>query len=83
MLPLGPGTFTHNTISVPTIVARTKADLIDEHTNLIGAGVSGVRGIVKGKGGQWEERRRDCSDTAHNLLKMCVSFLHSFLILMA
>ncbi|KAN0132274.1 dynein 1 light intermediate chain [Lactarius tabidus] len=45
MLPLGPGTFTHNIISVPTIVARTKADLIDEHTNLIGAGVSGVRGI--------------------------------------
>ncbi|KAI0065700.1 hypothetical protein BV25DRAFT_1879543 [Artomyces pyxidatus] len=56
ILPLGPGTFTHNTAGVPIIVACTKADLIDENNDLVGAGASGMGGMVKGKGGEWEER---------------------------
>lgn len=55
-LPLGPGTFTHNAAGVPIIVACTKADLIDENNDVIGAGTSGMGGMVKGKGGEWEER---------------------------
>ncbi|KAH9942577.1 dynein light intermediate chain-domain-containing protein [Amylocystis lapponica] len=56
LLPLGPGTLTHNTAGVPVIVACTKADLIDEGSDMIGAGNSGMGGMVKGKGGEWEER---------------------------
>ena len=55
LLPLGPGTFTHNSAGVPIIVACTKADLIDESNDLV-AGASGMGGMVKGKGGEWEER---------------------------
>lgn len=54
-LPLGPGTFTNNSAGVPIIVACTKADLIDEGNDLA-AGASGMGGMVKGKGGEWEER---------------------------
>lgn len=56
LLPLGPGTLTHNAGGVPIIVACTKADLIDEGNDVIGAGASGMGGMVKGKGGEWEER---------------------------
>ncbi|GBE79865.1 DLIC-domain-containing protein [Sparassis latifolia] len=56
LLPLGPGTFTHNTAGVPIIVACTKADLIDGTDDMIGAGTSGMGGMVKGKGEEWEER---------------------------
>ncbi|CCM00180.1 uncharacterized protein FIBRA_02208 [Fibroporia radiculosa] len=56
VLPLGPGTFTHNTAGVPIIVACTKADLIDENNDVLGAGTSGMGGMVKGKGDEWEER---------------------------
>ncbi|KAI6166245.1 dynein light intermediate chain-domain-containing protein [Pisolithus thermaeus] len=56
VLPLGPGTFTHNSAGVPIVVVCTKADLIDEGSNLIGPGTSGMGGMVKGKGGEWEER---------------------------
>lgn len=56
LLPLGPGTFTHNVAGVPVLVACTKADLIDEENDVIGAGTSGMGGMVKGKGGEWEER---------------------------
>ncbi|KAF9462076.1 dynein light intermediate chain-domain-containing protein [Collybia nuda] len=55
LLPLGPGTFTHNTAGVPIIVACTKADLIDEGNDMA-AGASGMGSMVKGKGGEWEER---------------------------
>ncbi|THH19895.1 hypothetical protein EW146_g1335 [Bondarzewia mesenterica] len=55
ILPLGPGTFTHNSAGVPIIVTCTKADLIDENNDLV-AGASGMGGMVKGKGGEWEER---------------------------
>ncbi|KZT05638.1 uncharacterized protein LAESUDRAFT_714862 [Laetiporus sulphureus 93-53] len=56
VLPLGPGTLTHNSTGVPVIVACTKADLIDENNNILGTGASGMGGMVKGKGGEWEER---------------------------
>ncbi|KAJ3860429.1 dynein light intermediate chain-domain-containing protein [Lentinula novae-zelandiae] len=44
VLPLGPGTLTHNAAGVPISV--------DEGTANIGLG----GGMVKGKGGEWEER---------------------------
>lgn len=56
ILPLGPGTFTHNAAGVPIIVVCTKADLIDDNNDLVGAGASGMGGMVKGKGDEWEER---------------------------
>jgi hypothetical protein len=55
LLPLGPGTLTHNPAGVPIIVACTKADLIDEGSDLA-PGASGMGGMVRGKGGEWEER---------------------------
>ncbi|KAJ7119485.1 dynein light intermediate chain-domain-containing protein [Mycena epipterygia] len=45
LLPLGSGTLTHNSAGVPIIVACTKADLIDEGSDL-----------AAGAGGEWEER---------------------------
>ncbi|KAI9574289.1 dynein light intermediate chain-domain-containing protein [Boletus coccyginus] len=56
VLPLGPGTLTHNLSGVPIIVVCTKADLIDEGSDLVGAGASGMGAMVKGKGGEWEEQ---------------------------
>lgn len=56
ILPLGPGTFTHNAAGVPIIAVCTKADLIDDTNDLVGAGSSGMGGMVKGKGDEWEER---------------------------
>ncbi|OSD04587.1 DLIC-domain-containing protein [Trametes coccinea BRFM310] len=56
LLPLGPGTLTHNSAGVPIVVVCTKADLIDEGNDIIGSGPSGMGGMVKGKGGEWEER---------------------------
>lgn len=56
ILPLFPGTFTHNVAGVHIIVVSTKADLIDDNNDLFGAGVSGMGGMVKGKGDEWEER---------------------------
>ncbi|TFK43813.1 dynein light intermediate chain-domain-containing protein [Crucibulum laeve] len=55
LLPLGPGTFTHNSAGVPIIVTCTKADLIDDGNDMA-AGASGMGSMVKGKGGEWEER---------------------------
>lgn len=55
LLPLGTGSFTHNFSGIPIIIACTKADLIDEGGDLA-AGASGMGGMVKGKGGEWEER---------------------------
>src|SRR6266576_3369179 len=55
LLPLGSGILTHNSAGVPIIVVCAKADLIDEGHD-IAAGASGIGGMVKGKGGAWEER---------------------------
>ncbi|KAH9850830.1 DLIC-domain-containing protein [Lenzites betulinus] len=56
LLPLGPGTLTHNSAGVSIVVVCTKADLIDEGNDIIGTGTSGMGGMVKGNGGEWEER---------------------------
>lgn len=51
LLPLGPGTFTHNSTGVPIIVVCTKADLIDDGNDVV-AGTLGMGSMVKGKGGE-------------------------------
>ena len=83
---MGPGTFTHNTAGVPIIVACTKADLIDDNTDLVGAGASGMGGMVKGKGGEWEERTDGIMQILRTIcLKCAFALLHElphFLILM-
>lgn len=56
LLPLGPGTLTHNAAGVPIIVVCSKADQIDESNDVVGAGTAGMGGMVKGKGDDWEER---------------------------
>jgi dynein light intermediate chain 1 len=56
VLPLGPGTFTHNAAGVAIVVVCTKADLVNDSNDLVGAGASGMGGMVKGKEGEWEER---------------------------
>ncbi|KAI0796973.1 DLIC-domain-containing protein [Abortiporus biennis] len=56
LLPLGQGTLTQNSAGVPIIVVCSKADLINDENDIIGAGASGMGGMVKGKGGEWEER---------------------------
>jgi dynein light intermediate chain 1 len=55
-LPLPPGILTNNSAGVPIMVVCTKADLIDENTDIAGAGAGGMGGMVKSKGGEWEER---------------------------
>lgn len=55
LLPLGPGTLSHNSAGVPVIVVCTKADLIDEGNDMV-AGASGMGSMVKGKSSEWEER---------------------------
>ncbi|KXN92343.1 Cytoplasmic dynein 1 light intermediate chain 1 [Leucoagaricus sp. SymC.cos] len=55
ILPLGPGNLTHNAAGVPIIVVCSKADLIDEENDMV-PGATGMSGMVKGKGGEWEER---------------------------
>ncbi|EIW76376.1 hypothetical protein CONPUDRAFT_168928 [Coniophora puteana RWD-64-598 SS2] len=56
VLPLGAGTLTHNAAGVPVVVVCTKADLIDEESDGTGGVTGGMGGMVKGKGGEWEER---------------------------
>ncbi|KDQ08260.1 hypothetical protein BOTBODRAFT_118858 [Botryobasidium botryosum FD-172 SS1] len=53
LLPLGQGTLTHNSSGIPIIVVCTKADLIDDEEDTV---VGGGLGLLKGKGGEWEER---------------------------
>ncbi|KAG9103879.1 hypothetical protein FRC06_007276 [Ceratobasidium sp. 370] len=50
LLPLGPGTLTNNSAGLPIVVVCTKADQIDGTEDSVGLG------MVKGKGGEWEER---------------------------
>lgn len=56
LLPLGPGTLTHNSSGVPIIVVCTKADLVDDLSDNVVGGTSGMGGMVKGKGSEWEEQ---------------------------
>lgn len=65
VLPLGPGTLTQNPNGVSTIVVCTKADLIDEGNESNVGGSSGIGGMVKSKGGEWDER----TDTIMQILR--------------
>jgi dynein light intermediate chain 1 len=72
LLPLGPGTLTHNGSGIPIIIACTKADLIDEGGDLA-AGSSGMGGMVKGKGGEWEERTDGVMQILRTISLKCTS----------
>jgi len=65
LLPLGPGTFTHNQAGIPIIVVCTKADLIDEGRDPVTGGTTSM-GLVKGKGSEWEEQ----TDTVMQILRV-------------
>jgi len=73
VLPLGPGTLTHNSAGVPIVVVCTKADLIDEGSDLVGAGASGMGPMVKGKGGEWEEQTDGVMQVLRTVCLKCES----------
>ncbi|KAG8926656.1 hypothetical protein FRC02_008758 [Tulasnella sp. 418] len=54
LLPLSQGVLTHNTAGVPIMVVCTKTDLINEEQDAPGIGNN--LGIIRAKGGEWEER---------------------------
>lgn len=54
VLPLGQGILTHNLSGIPIVVVCTRADLIGDEGD--GVGATGMGGMVKGKGDEWEER---------------------------
>jgi hypothetical protein len=72
VLPLGPGTLTHNTAGIPIIVVCSKADLIDEENDMV-AGATGMGGMVKGKGGEWEERTDGVMQVLRTICLKCES----------
>ena len=76
LLPLGPGAFTHNSAGVPIIVACSKADLIDEGSDGIGAGASGMGGMVKGKSDDWEERTDGVMQVLRTICLKCAFNWH-------
>lgn len=78
ILPLGPGTLTHNAAGIPIIVVCSKADLIDEENDLV-AGATGMGGMVKGKGGEWEERTDGVMQVLRTICLKCRSSEHSLL----
>jgi dynein light intermediate chain 1 len=57
---------------VPIIVVCSKADLIDETSTLV-AGSSGMGGMVKGKGGEWEERTDGVMQVLRAICLKCTS----------
>lgn len=81
LLPLGPGTFTHNTAGIPIIITCTKADLIDEGSDLV-AGSSGMGGMVKGKGGEWEERTDGVMQILRTIALKCKRSSHKLTLLL-
>ena len=64
VLPLGPGTLTHNNGGVHMVVACTKADLIDDNSDATTVG-SIVGGMARNKGGDWDEK----TDTIMQILR--------------
>lgn len=72
LLPLGSGTLTHNPSGVPIVVVCTKSDLIDEGHDIVG-GAGGMGGMVKGKGGEWEERTDGVMQVLRTVCLKCVS----------
>ena len=77
LLPLGSGSFTHNSAGVPIIVACTKADMIDDSNDMV-AGTSGMGSMVKGKGGEWEERTDGVMQVLRTICLKCklISFMN-------
>lgn len=73
LLPLGPGILTHNMSGIPIIVLCTKADLIDESGDPVGGGTSGMGGMVKGKGGEWEEQTDSVMQVLRTICLKCKS----------
>ena len=73
-LPLPKGTFTSNTFGVPIIVVCTKADLIDDNSDIAG-GAGGMGGMVKSKGGEWEERTDGVMQVLRTICLKCKSTL--------
>jgi len=73
VLPLGPGTLTHNLSGVPIIVVCAKADLIDEGSDLVGAPAPGMGAMVKGKGGEWEEQTDGIMQVLRTICLKCKS----------
>lgn len=71
LLPLGQGTFTHNSAGIPIIVTCSKADLIDDE---IDAGI----GIAKGKGGEWEERTDAVMQVLRTICLKCEELAYCF-----
>ena len=75
-LPLPKGSFTSNTTGVPIIVVCTKADLIDDNSDMAG-GTGGMGGMVKSKGGEWEERTDGVMQVLRTICLKC-TLRHSF-----
>jgi dynein light intermediate chain 1, cytosolic len=70
LLPLGPGSLTRNSSGASIIVVCTKADLIDgDHE-----GVPGIGGMVKGKGGEWEEKTDAVMQILRTICLSCMSY---------
>jgi dynein light intermediate chain 1 len=72
-LPLPQGTFTSNTAGVPIVVVCTKADLIDDNSDIAGVGAGGMGGMVKSKGGEWEERTDGVMQVLRTVCLKCKS----------
>lgn len=79
LLPLSPGTLTHNAAGVPIIVACTKADLIDENSDMLGAGASAMGAMVKGKGEEWEERTDAIMQILRTICLKCMWYFDQFI----
>ncbi|KAJ6490435.1 dynein light intermediate chain-domain-containing protein [Mycena vulgaris] len=69
LLQLGPGTLTHNSAGVPIIVACTKADLIDEGSDLA-TGASGMGGMEERTDGVMQVLRTICLKYGASLFYM-------------
>lgn len=49
----------------------TKADLIDDNSDIVGTGAAGMGGMVKGKGGEWEERTDSIMQVLRTICLKC------------
>jgi len=81
ILPLGPGALTHNNAGLPIIVVCSKADLIDGEADTVAA-AAGMGGMVKGKGGEREERTDGIMQVLRTISLKCM-LLHTICISIA
>ena len=73
LLPLSPGAFTHNSSGIPIVVVCSKSDLIDEGRDPVTGGASGMGGMVKGKGSEWEEQTDGIMQVLRVMCLKCTS----------